>query len=260
MTQYLKKSIELTLSIFSCGILNLFRNPADAMDYWRHIVNAALQPMDGHSRRSLALPQCDIKTILPGAEAVPVTLLNYQYEYGDMPLHELITLCKLARYQRAKVLFEIGTYLGGTTLQLAANSEGAIYTLDLPTIGHKDYVKPRIRDARSDVYPEQPGMRFHGSSYVHRISQIFGDSRTFDFSPYYEKVDVVFVDGCHHYDIVHRDSLNAVKMATPGGIVVWHDYAVYEPGVVRALNELGQDVDLVCLKGTSLVVYQKKPL
>ena len=72
--------------------------------------------------------------------------------------------------------------------------------------------------------------------YANRIHQLFGDSQTYDFTPYYGSVDLVFVDGCHHYEFVLRDSQNALKMMSPDGVVIWHDYASYAPGVVQALD------------------------
>ena len=70
-------------------------------------------------------------------------------------------------------------------------------------------------------------------------------------------MDFVFVDGCHRYDFVVSDSKNALKITSPGGIVIWDDYAPYAPGVVQALNEISEVVDLVHLAGTSLVIHRR---
>ena len=156
--------------------------------------------------------------------------------------------------QTTSVIFEIGTYLGGTTLQLAANSKAKIYTLDLPPLGHRAYVQPEARDSELDVYTDRPGVRFQGSPYEERIFQLFGDSQAYDFKPYYGGVDLVFVDGCHHNEFVLVDSQNALNMMSAGGIVVWHDYAPYAPGVVQVLNELGKQIPLAHIAGTSLVI------
>jgi hypothetical protein len=58
------------------------------------------------------------------------------------------------------------------------------------------------------------------------ILHLEGDSRDFDFSPYYGKQDLVFVDGDHHFDSVVNDTkvaFNLVKKNT--GAIIWHDYA-----------------------------------
>ena len=65
------------------------------------------------------------------------------------------------------------------------------------------------------------------------------------------------MDGCHHYEFVLADSQNALKMMSPEGVVIWHDYASFAPGVVQVLNELSKVVPLVHIAGTSLVIYQR---
>ena len=254
----------IAASLFSRRVIGLFRNPK-AAGLWRRIASAALYSTEGKSVRSrndsaelLCLPQCEIEKVMPGAKSMQVALVEYQYTYGDiMPAQELSVLCKVVRYRQPKVIFEIGTYLGGTTLQLAANSQAEIYTLDLPPPGHKGYVLPTIWNPELDVYPDQPGVRFQGSRYASRIHQLFGDSQTYDFTPYYGRVDFVFVDGCHHYEFVLCDSQNALKMISPDGAVVWHDYASYAPGVVQALNELNKELPLIHIAGTSLAIYHR---
>lgn len=255
----LTRAGNLAGSIFSRGVIDLIRDPKAAADYWRRIANAAVYPAKNASERLLCLPRREIDQIIPGAESIPVTLVDYQFANGDMPIHELMVLCKIVRYRQPKVIFEIGTFLGGTTLQLAANSHAQVYTMDLPPPGQKDHVPPQIWDPESDVYPDKPGVRFQGTSYADRIQQLLGDTQTFDFTPYYGKVDLVFVDGCHHYEFVLRDSKNALKMMSPNGIVVWHDYGPnYASGVVRVLNELGQSLPLIHLSGTSIIIYNRE--
>ena len=205
----------------------------------------------------LRVPSLPIDEIFPGCESFPITLVDYKYEYGTMPVHELMTLCRMIRYKRPRVAFEIGTYHGGTTLQIASHSEAEVYTLDMPPRGHPNYVRPQVRDRESDVYPDQPGIRFHQTPYKNRIHQLFGDSLSFNFRPYWGKVDLVFIDGSHHNEFVLSDSHNALKMISPQGIVVWHDYASYAPGVVGVLEKLAKIIPLKHVAGTSLVVHQR---
>jgi Methyltransferase domain len=256
IARHLGKASELVGRVFSRGVLKLLRDPKAAADYWRYIARAALYPAQD-AQKLLGLPRCKVDEIIPGAESIPVTLIDYQYAYGDMPIHELVVLCRSVRYRKPKVVFEIGTYLGGTTLQIAANSHAKVYTLDLPPQGQKEYVQPQIYDPELDVFPDHPGVRFQSSPYADRIHQLFGDSQTYDFTPYHGSVDLVFVDGCHHYESVLHDSQIGLKMVSANGIVMWHDYASYAPGVVRVLNELSRAVPLVHIVGTSLVVHHR---
>jgi len=208
-------------------------------------------------KESLFLPECRIGEIVPAFESIPVSLIDYQHSYGDLPLGELMMLCRIVRYRKPSIVFEIGTYRGGTTLQLGANSRAEVYTLDLPRGGRPNHAVPIMQDPESDVYPDQPGERFHKTPYADRIQQLFGDSLTYDFTPFYGEVDLVFVDGCHHYKFVLSDSHNALRMMSPEGIVVWHDYAPYAPGVVKVLNDLGKTIPLKHVAGTSLVIHQQ---
>jgi hypothetical protein len=130
-----------------------------------------------------------------------------------------------------------------------------VYTLDLPPPGHRDYVSPQVRDPDLDVFPEQLGVRFQDSPITNRIHQLIGDSLTFDFTPYHNRVDLVFVDGSHQHACVVRDSQNALEMMAPGGVVIWHDYAPYAPGVVKTLNALGKTIPLVHIIDTSLALH-----
>lgn len=64
-----------------------------------------------------------------------------------------------------------------------------------------------------------------------------GDTARFDFSPWYGTRDLVFIDACHEYEYVMKDTEIALKFLQLGGIIVWHDYGTWV-GVPRALNEL----------------------
>lgn len=247
----------LAACVFCRGLVDLFRYPTASADYWRRIVSAALCSVEGDCRELLSLPRCNIDQIIPEAEGIPVTLIECQCSYGDMLVWELITLCRIVRYRQPAVVFEIGTYLGGTTLQLAANSQAQVHILDLPPPGHKDCVQPEICNRELDVYPDQPGLRFQGSPYADRIHQLLGDSWAYDFTPYHGGMDLVLVDGSHQYEYVLRDSQNCLNMMSTDGILIWHDYASYAPGVVRALNELATHVPLVQISETSLVIHQR---
>lgn len=202
--------------------------------------------------RSLIIPSVSPEEQFPGISQLPVTLSDYIYNYGDMPVHEILTLCQIVRWAKPECIFEIGTFQGGTTLQMATNSSAKIYTLDLPP---ETGEKRHVWDADLDVYPEISGARFHETGYAQQIHQLFGDSQTFDFTPYYRRMDIVFVDACHHYKFVKKDSENALKMVSPNGIIIWHDYYYYAPGVVQALNELSTKKQLFHLSGTSLVIH-----
>jgi hypothetical protein len=159
-------------------------------------------------------------------------------------------------------IIEIGTFDGRTTLNFAVNAplRFRIFTLDLPpdtapkfelATGERAYVdKPRSGRHFAEPRPEF-------AAAAARITQLYGDSATFDFAPHYGCAGVVFVDGSHAYDYVVADSETARRLVAPEGIVLWHDYGVWQ-GVTRALEELEDKgcLGLKHIRGTSLVVWR----
>lgn len=167
----------------------------------------------------------------------------------NVSLFELAAINSLVVKHAPGRAFEIGTFDGRTTLNLAANMPpgGRVFTLDLPP----------------DARPNQPpaGKFFHGSKYEERIVQLFGDSVTYDFSPYDNGIDFVFVDAGHAYENVIRDSKAAFLMlGERPGAIVWHDYARI-PDVTRALNEIRSQLPdksrFYRIAKTSLVVFEQ---
>jgi predicted O-methyltransferase YrrM len=234
------------------GIADLFLAPAEAIRYWKYVLLAAAEPPPRLPPAG-PLSTRPIEAVFPGIESVSVTLQDYRFEHGTMPIQEVAALCRIARHLRPRTIFEFGTFEGETTLQLAVNADAQIHTLDLPP-GRRPASGPG--DPHLDVYPPTPGLRFRNSSHAGRIRQHLADSAAFDEAPFRGSVDLVFVDGCHHYEYVRSDSAKAMAMLAPGGAVVWHDYSAYAPGVVRALEEIRAARPLVHIAGTSLAVLR----
>ena len=127
--------------------------------------------------------------------------------------------------------------------------------MDLPPIGHPDYHPERLNTPNLDIYPDIPGQRFIGTEEAPRITQHLNDSRNFDYSPFNRQAQFIFVDACHHREFVASDSENALSMVSLGGVILWHDYADYAPGVVQALDALSERVRLWHIAGTSFAIH-----
>jgi len=159
-------------------------------------------------------------------------------------------------------MVEIGTFDGRTTLNLALNAPPHlnVFTLDLPPA-----VAPRFDLAPGErTYVEKPrsGRRFREAppewtQATSRITQLMGDSAAFDWSPHFGRAGLVFVDGSHAYDYVMADSDTAFRLVADKGMVIWHDYGVWE-GVTRALEQIesSRHLGLRHVRGTSLVVWR----
>lgn len=206
------------------------------------------------------LPQVTPADLLPQQLLrAPVQVYEPMKADGNVSLVELVLLIKLAQRRNAGRLFEFGTFDGRTTLNLAGNlPEAEVYTLDLPQqLIHATQIPLPVEDVK---YADKAasGVRYRGTAPAARIVQLYGDSATFDFSPFYNTLDFVFVDAAHTYDYVLNDSRHALKLLRPGrGIIAWHDYG-RGPGVTQALNELSQAQpefkNLTHLQDTTLAV------
>jgi predicted O-methyltransferase YrrM len=161
----------------------------------------------------------------------------------NVRLDEQFALGVLIRRVRPRRLFEIGTFDGDTTRYLArvAGGDAHIWTLDYPP-DEFDRVNHLAGFSGGDI-----GRAFRGMPEASRITQLSGDSGTFDFSPYAASMDVVFVDATHNYALGLRDSATALKLARPGGWVIWHDYWTQWPGLVRAIREVATERDGLAL-------------
>lgn len=200
------------------------------------------------------IPQVDLIEWVPVSPAI--TLVRSGFEDGGLTLRELTALNALVSILKPKSLFEIGSFTGRTTENLAANGpkSSKIYTLDLPS--SSSYFELAL-DPGDQKYT--PDLRRSTKKIVRgsgaKVKKLYGDSMTFDFSPYKSKIDFVFVDGSHAKPYVRNDSLRALEMLRKGrGVIVWHDYDSWE-GVTSALNELSASFPhpLVWLRGTHLV-------
>lgn len=190
---------------------------------------------------------------IAGIEKVSVSL--------NVTSHDRAVLCAIAKLIQPKLFFEIGTYLGETTLAIARNNpKTKIFTLDLPTPEAR-------RDAALEMTDEylfqrwERGSAFKGTIESERIQQLTGDSATFDFTPYEGKIDLVFIDASHSYSYVRADTEAALRIIPPTGTILWHDYPAY-PGVFAYLNELGAHLDrkIYHIIGTGLAFLSSKDL
>jgi hypothetical protein len=206
------------------------------------------------------LPQAAWYELFPAA---PIRLAQPQRNQGDVNLAELSVLATAAAAIEAGTeIVEIGTFDGRTTLNFAVNAPAhlSVFTLDLPPDTQAKFdlapgEQAFVQKPRSGRYFADPAPEF--AAQAARITQLFGDSATYDFSAHHGRAGLVFVDGSHAYDYVLADTETALKLLAPRGIVLWHDYGVWE-GVTRGLEEIEarQRLGLRHIRGTSLVVWR----
>lgn len=212
------------------------------------------------------IPTARLGDVFPGeAEQGAIRLERFLGQWGNIRIEEVCKLCLIVAWLRPRGIFELGTYNGMTTLQLALNAPAhcRIYTLDL------DPESPEARTlavgeidgylARKDgFFRVEVGGYWRQTPHASRITQLWGDSVRTDFSAYEGRMDLVFVDAGHTYPYVRADSENAFKMLRPGGVIVWHDYMqVLHPDVTRCLMQYAERGRSIShLRGTHLAVYR----
>jgi predicted O-methyltransferase YrrM len=201
------------------------------------------QLTSGQRRKSDLLPCVSWRDIVP-ADTVIETLARESAVNGNVSDFEIDVINRLVKHFEPKTLFEIGTFDGRTSLNMAAHAptDARVFTLDLPSNKIDDAALTIEQTDRQFIAKQMSGSRFIGTVFEKNITQLYGDSATFDFSPYLSSVDLLFVDGSHSYDYVLKDSATATKIVRPGGVVIWHDYVgngfTAWPGVTKALNQL----------------------
>lgn len=175
----------------------------------------------------------------------PIVVQKPLFSPGNVSAVELIVINHLVRDLQPLACFEIGTFDGRTTLNLACNTrrDCKIYTLDLPA-SKVDETKYLVEaEERQFIEKSDSGVQFRASYHADKIEQLYGDSARFDFAKYFGTIDFVFVDASHAKEYVLNDADVALKLlrtnvsGQPQGLVVFHDYGEWE-GVTEALEDL----------------------
>jgi hypothetical protein len=134
-------------------------------------------------------------------------------EGGSLPTDYLL-LTAMSKKLNKPVCFEIGTWRGESALNMARYASH-VNTLNLSREEIKQMgFDSAYADLQGSMCKDHPG-----------ITQLWGNSYTFDFSPYKKKNDLVFVDGDHHYKSVVNDTKIAFDLLKDDkSVIVWHDY------------------------------------
>lgn len=175
--------------------------------------------------------------------------------------HRLL-LAALARGLDARTFFEIGTNRGRTTWTVARNNPLlTAYTLDVPLSEQSAdaALSMDTDDHRFFRSTRTSGDGYRGTAEEARITQLWGDSARFDFSPYAGSIDLVYVDGAHTYEYVLSDTVNALHVLSPTGTIVWDDYTS-SPGVFKHVTELARTLDrpVYHVLGTRMAIYSRQ--
>ena len=239
--------------------LGLLRDPRSLVDYSTESLFLYKAFTTGRG-----LPERNPFEVLDAPNTTDITLGNLNnpdlpdtwfHQIGSLAV-DIVNLCLVCRLVQPKVVFEIGTLFGYTTQHLALNSPDAVvYTLDLPVDAdaapalHSTFMDRRLAGEHREVRRHC----FDDTAEAERIVCLQGDSATFDFQPYHDRVDLFFIDGAHSYDYVRSDTMKALECCHPGSVIAWHDFGRSGVnGVTRWLREFSRRQPVYIVPGGSL--------
>ena len=203
------------------------------------------------ARRIATLPEIELADLAPSATlTVRVPRASGRTAWSLGAAEQIVIQALIASFG-CRTAFEIGTCDGGTTLLLAESlpEDGHVWTLDLP---------PREFDAMQPTSPirgNEVGRAYRGSLRAQNITQLAGDSLTYDFSEYHRSSDLVVVDGGHEYENGFSDSRAALAIVRPGGLILWDDFQPFWHGLVNGICDAMKNRKLARLAGTSLAIH-----
>jgi hypothetical protein len=168
---------------------------------------------------SKGFPMLDYLTLFPNFKE---TITPFSFLGGGSLVTDLALIKGMVKKQTNPTYFEIGTWRGESVINVAEHSKKC-YTLNLTDDDLKQL-------GCNDEYVSQQAFY---SKNTKNIEHLKGNSFQFDFSPYYKKCDVVFIDGSHEYESVLNDTIIAFKLLKDEkSVIIWHDYAS-NPGEIR---------------------------
>jgi predicted O-methyltransferase YrrM len=163
-----------------------------------------------------------------------------EFIWGDTnDLEKIKLLCKLG-YN--KNVFELGTYRGRTTYILSQYAKH-VTTFDLGS----------NISLESKLYSNYDVGEIYKKNNCTNVTQLIGNSLEFDFTPHYEKFDLVYLDGGHTYDIVKNDFEVSFNLLKPGGWIIVDDMGWSE--VKQAMMDLTSSYNIEFLND---IAYYKK--
>jgi predicted O-methyltransferase YrrM len=202
--------------------------------------------------RIAALPVIELAELTGGVQEAVVRLPPRDTRHvWSLGAAEQLNLQVLLRARGCSTAFEIGTFNGGTTRLLAETlpEDGRVWTIDLPPAAF-DATQGPAYVTGADV-----GAAYRDSPAAHKITQLLGDTLTYDFAPFAQCADLVLVDAGHEYENGFADTRTALQLVRPGGLVLWDDFEPYWHGLVHGICDAMAGRCFGRLAGTSLAVY-----
>jgi len=192
---------------------------------------------------------------------------------GSLTLLETSVLVTFAKCIKAKKIFEFGTYFGGTTKNLANNTDPStkIYSLDIDikkmridnsrlNLKTKNYLKnEKINDNYlMDLQKKRGAFKINELKNFNKkkIKLLKLNSLDFEGKNYKEKFDMIFIDGGHDSKTILSDTKNSNIMAKKNSIIFWHDYnSKIHTSVTKNIDKYGKNKTIYHIENT-MIAFQ----
>lgn len=184
---------------------------------------------------SLAPPPATLLPTLPILERVRPVPGWLEDDEADLLIAAASEACRAL--PDVKAIVEVGSYCGRSTVALgsvvqALDPEGAVYAID----PHEGEVGAVGLDARQTAPTFQ---RFRRTIARAGLGDVVHPIRQRSYEVVWDApIRLLLVDGLHDYENVARDLRHFEAHLAPGGLVAFHDYADYYPGVQRFVDEV----------------------
>ncbi|MBR4653627.1 MAG: class I SAM-dependent methyltransferase [Kiritimatiellae bacterium] len=137
---------------------------------------------------------------------------------------------------RNLVMVEIGSYSGESAeIFLASGKVAKLYCVDPWRMDYDPNDVAAFTDMEriERIFDD----RFAGETRMFKVKGTIDDMAA-RLETHPEKVDVVYVDGCHTYEAVRHDLTVALSMIRPRLFICGHDYSDEWEGAKRAVEEV----------------------
>ncbi|MEO8181587.1 MAG: class I SAM-dependent methyltransferase [Deltaproteobacteria bacterium] len=210
----------------------------------RPAAHPGISPVEEQIRQPILKEMRNIEGWLTAAEADLLISLTQQ----------ALTDCP-----HVNALVEVGSYCGKATTVLgsvvrAVRATARVWAIDPHDgfVGAHDHglerVKPTLQTLQQNIE------RAHLSPFVEIVQ-----ARAQDV-PWSEPVCLLLIDGLHDYPSVLRDFTHFESFLVDGGLVAFHDYADYFPGVPAFVDELSASGRYQTIaRARSLIALRKLP-
>lgn len=230
---------------------------------WRGFVADVINLEKEYQTQVRRLDWTSLQSLVGGYE--PAVRIRFGSRYGNISFPESVALAYLVKSLRPCRIFEIGTFDGFSTYHLAMNADlqAEVFTLNLP-VGSSGSPEDLPSQAAGEYFGDNTthqelqrrgvGAVYRACSRAGDVRQLFGDSLSFDFSPYRGKIDLCFIDGGHSLECVSKDTDSALAMLSDRGVIVWHDFNVQHPDIYRFLMEFSRSRQVYWIQDTRLAL------